>query len=255
MRNSILLCLVVAVVGAAAGPMYRGGDDGPREMANYTLIKATENYEVRDYGSITWACCEKMMPPMEEMMKNMKKDKKKMMKEKMKPFMELFEYMKGKNSMDMDMGMTAPVRKGMQETEEGMKVEVCVYVPAAQQASPPLPVHPDVYVDVRPEYTIAARRVTEMGNMDKWMEAKELMKTDLEEAGEEFVDKLMYYSHLLPHVTIPCHTTNTDYLTSAPGILPKAWKRIHGLSFGWSWPKNCLHTFCLVILVTNSRPL
>lgn len=40
-----------------------------------------------------------MMPPLEEMMKNMNKDKKKMKKEKMKPFMELFEYMKGKNSM------------------------------------------------------------------------------------------------------------------------------------------------------------
>ncbi|KAK3866194.1 hypothetical protein Pcinc_028255 [Petrolisthes cinctipes] len=197
MRNSILLCLVVTVVGVAAGPMYRG-DDGPREMANYTLIKATETYEIRDYGPITWACCEKMMPPMEEMMKNMKKDKKKMMKEKMKPFKELFEYMKGKNSMDMDMGMTAPVRKGMEEMEDGMKVEVCVYVPAAHQASPPLPVHPDVYVDVRPEYTIAARQVTEMGNMEKWMEAKVLMKTDLEEAGEEFDDNSMYYSAWYP---------------------------------------------------------
>ncbi|KAK4327402.1 hypothetical protein Pmani_002068 [Petrolisthes manimaculis] len=179
--------------------MYLGDDDdGPREMANYTLIKATQTYEVRDYGNITWACCEKMMPPMEVMMKNVKNDKKKMKKEKMKPFKELFEYMKGKNSMDMDMGMTAPVRKGMQETEDGMKAEVCVYIPAAQQASPPLPVHPDVYVDVRPEYTIAARRVTKLGNMDKWREAKVLMMTDLEEAGEEFVDNLIYYGVWYP---------------------------------------------------------
>lgn len=54
--------------------------------------------------------------------------------------------------------MTAPVTM-MEEPLDGdaNRYQMCFYIPAAHQLEPPKPTDPNVYIEVRPRLTVAAR--------------------------------------------------------------------------------------------------
>ncbi|KAK4319679.1 hypothetical protein Pmani_009414 [Petrolisthes manimaculis] len=170
--------------------MFEDFEDGITEFANYTLMKKAETYEVRVYEPSTWACVEMLD------VKNNGKDKaKKHLKQKLGLLLGLMDYVTGNNSMDVELGMTAPMTSVGEDLGDGvMKGKICYYLPSQHQLNPPLPRNEIIFIERRPQLKVAARTFGGWRmDMAKWEEQKAALKADLQEAGEDVVDFNIFY--------------------------------------------------------------
>ncbi|ROT78435.1 Heme-binding protein 2 [Penaeus vannamei] len=81
--------------------------------------------------------------------------------------------------------MTAPVTM-MEEPLDGdaNRYQMCFYIPAAHQLEPPKPTDPNVYIEVRPRLTVAARTFGGwVSKMREWVTRKDDLERDLKAAG------------------------------------------------------------------------
>ncbi|XP_028996850.1 heme-binding protein 2 [Betta splendens] len=139
------------------------------------------DYEVRTYHAAKWASTTLSGMQMDAAMSA--------------GFRRLFSYIQGNNQSKAKVEMTAPVTCRV-DPGAGPACEsrftVSFYVPEEQQASPPEPSDPEVFVEQRKEFTAYVR--TYGGFSSDTMRQEELLKLleSLQRDGVQFVDKPFY---------------------------------------------------------------
>ncbi|XP_018027611.1 heme-binding protein 2 isoform X2 [Hyalella azteca] len=154
---------------------------GDVETAPFTVTAEKEGYEERVYPARKWACTTMQGPERDSLVSPM--------------FRKLFNYISGKNELNLRMDMTTPVATYIEPGAGptcASTFTMSFFVPEEHQSSPPNG-GPDVFVQERPELTVLTRRFGGYAPDEAVAkEAKELAEL-LQAAGETDVDFTHYY--------------------------------------------------------------
>jgi len=150
--------LLTSVVGGSPT-----GEVDNYENAPYTLVRSFDGYEERFYPRQTWVCT------------------------RSGGFRSLFNYISGSNSAGSKLEMTVPVM--MTESEKGS--EMCFYLPASAQGSPPQPSASGVYLDTKKAMSVYA---TTAGGFPNKAQQAAALKDRLQRGRASQVDFSTYYS-------------------------------------------------------------
>ncbi|XP_042876304.1 heme-binding protein 2-like [Penaeus japonicus] len=174
--------LSLAVALLAAAQLVRAQyEDEPSEIAPYNVIREGDGYEVREYPSAKWVCHSQTQDAASR-----RKDS--------RSFFALFRYIDGGNEAEASIPMTAPVSMKKTPADGKIDAQMCFYLPAAHQASPPVPTNVDLYIEERPAFTAFVRTFGGFVRKDRtWEEAAEALKVDLQAAQEDEVDFSFFY--------------------------------------------------------------
>ncbi|XP_037792243.1 heme-binding protein 2-like [Penaeus monodon] len=156
-------------------------EDEPNERAPYSVLRTGDGYEVRAYPAAKWVCHSQV-----QQAASRRKDT--------RAFFALFRYIDGGNEAEAKIPMTAPVSMKKTPIDDKVDAQMCFYLPAAHQASPPAPTNAELYIEERPAFTAFVRIFDGFANKDRvWEEASEALKVDLEAAQEDEVDFSFFY--------------------------------------------------------------
>ncbi|XP_071335358.1 heme-binding protein 2 [Trachinotus anak] len=158
--------------------LFSSGLQNPKFTAEE---KKAEDYEIRTYHATKWVSTSLSGMQMDVAMNT--------------GFRRLFKYIQGNNQNKVKVEMTAPVTCRV-DPGAGPACEsqftVSFYIPEEQQATPPEPSDPDVFVEHRKEFTAYVR--TYGGFSNENMKREELLKLleSLQRDGVPYVDKPFY---------------------------------------------------------------
>ncbi|XP_058163530.1 heme-binding protein 2 isoform X1 [Dasypus novemcinctus] len=110
-------------------------------------------------------------------------------------FSKLSGYLAGKNDREMKIQQTAPVTSFVEPGAGPFSqstVTVSLYLPAAQQAEPPQPAEPGVFIEDRAEMTVFARSFDGFSSAQKNQEQLLTLASILREEGKVFDEKVYY---------------------------------------------------------------
>merc|ERR1712198_72641 len=166
-RSAIMKLIVVVGVVLVVQVVKAQYEVDASEIAPYNVTREGDGYEVRDYEASNWVCTDavsKVSPSAQR-----------------KAFFRLFGYITGNNEGEVEIPMTAPVTT----MRTAASMEMCFYLPAAHQASPPAPARQDVYIQSRPPMTVYTHRFGGFANKESiWVNEAAKLKVVLEAAGE-----------------------------------------------------------------------
>ncbi|XP_064115885.1 heme-binding protein 2-like [Macrobrachium nipponense] len=183
MKTNCVLA-VIAVVFQLPGILAPPPTLEAGEIAPYTVIKQTKDYEIRSYAAAKWAC------------RDHKGDTYRSRDQAMS-FFDLFDYISGENSANTQIAMTAPVTVYTQaniDAQGNSLYKMCFYIPSVRQGNPPAPKSQIVYIENRPPLVLAARRFGGfVKRQEDWTEHMEALKANLKADSEQSFDFVNFY--------------------------------------------------------------
>jgi len=179
----------------AAGYPHNHNDDKDEESDSeslpYTVVRDFGPYEEREYPSAKFACVKADIDNSKDPFAGLEKmnpfDIMKSKRYQKRPssymFKALFKYISGVNKEYTEMEMTRPVstHHSVKKVQFGGDLEVqemCFYIPAEHQASPPTPLDTSpVFIHQRPSMHVYVLRFGGfMMTADQWQEKKDLLE-------------------------------------------------------------------------------
>merc|ERR1712179_110378 len=164
----------------------------------YTVLAKYDDYEVRQYPSVSWVCAEDTYTMEDEsggalaaFFTGARRDK----NPNNKMFMKLFRYITGANNEEEEIEMTAPVKIRMKLLEGNMiNKKMCFYIDQAHQARPPKPTDPEVSLYTNEEFTVYVHTFGgySMSDSANMIEARKFAEV-LDQTGLE-VDTTMFFT-------------------------------------------------------------
>ena len=149
---------------------YRGSE-GPR----FKILESKDDYEIRLYESSHWMNTSSNCSDYEKGSSSL--------------FWRLFKYIRGENEGNNAIAMTIPVRVRVDLDDEGKSKTVTMgfYLPAAFQASPPVPTNQEVFYEKEEGCVMYAAHFGGFAKEKDWKENLEKLKAALDRDGKGYV--------------------------------------------------------------------
>ncbi|XP_052792016.1 heme-binding protein 2-like [Mya arenaria] len=144
------------------------------DCPKYTVMETNDKFEKRHYAPSVWVATTMNTTNYTRALNS-------------QMFFKLFRYISGNNSAHQKLAMTAPVL-----TEHVFETSVAMQfmIPFAQQAAPPTPTEPKVYIRNVPETTFYVRSYGGFDSEDIKRQNVEQLKADLNTMGLKYTDNV-----------------------------------------------------------------
>jgi len=187
------------------GYEHRHEEEDDSEILPYTVVQNYGPYEEREYPSVKFACVKTEVDNSQDPFAGLRNVSPLMMMSSKRwrkhpssiMFKELFKYISGVNKGNTEVEMTAPVstHHSIKKKQFGGDLEVqemCFYIPAEHQESPPEPLDTSpVYIFERPAMSVYAYRFPGWAlTADRWAQERQVLETLL--IGKPHHDKEYY---------------------------------------------------------------
>jgi len=186
------------------------------ECPKYTVIKTTDEYELRQYPSFKWAAAvQEGLDYSAATRKN---------------FRKLFSYISGANEQNVKIPMTAPVLTHIQVTQGpfcAANFTMYFFVPYESQVNTPKPNKDKVFVVTMPPMTVYVKSFGGYMSVEDIQENSQQLAKDLQKAGESF-DETQLFSAGYDSPFKPIFRHNEV-------MFFKKWKLLLQTKFGWTF--------------------